>query len=249
VRTETGRQIRNAFTVPAATSVLLAADYSQIELRVLAHLSEDPALTRAFENDEDIHAATASEVMNVPISEVTSDMRRIAKMVNFGLAYGLTKFGLAQRLEISRAEAGNFVDTYFDRYSGVRDYIETTKDQARTYGYVQTAMGRRRYIPDIKASNRQVREAAERMAVNMPVQGPAADILKVAMVRLDDQIQSLAIKTRMILQIHDELIFEVPEVEVNQVMNLVQEIMPEAMSLKVPLKVDVKTGSSWGGLE
>lgn len=249
VRTETGRKIRNAFTVADVNSILLAADYSQIELRVLAHLSEDPGLTRAFENDEDIHTATASEVLNVPISEVTPDMRRIAKMVNFGLAYGLTKFGLAQRLEITREEAGSFVDTYFDRYAGVRDYIEATKDQARSYGYVETVMGRRRYIPDIKASNRQVREAAERMAVNMPVQGTAADILKVAMVRLDDQIQRQTTEAKMILQIHDELIFEVPEAEIDQVMNWVQEIMPEAMSLKVPLKVEMKTGSSWGGLE
>lgn len=249
VRTDTGRRIRNAFIASKPENILLAADYSQVELRVLAHLSMDPGMIRAFENDEDIHAATASEVQGVPIGEVTPQMRRVAKMVNFGIAYGVTKFGLATRLEIGREEAGTFIDTYFERYPKVRDYVEATKVQARADGYVETLLGRRRYIPDINASNRSIREGAERMAINMPVQGTAADILKVAMVRLQDRLDDLDLDAPMLLQIHDELIFELPEVEREPLTALVQEIMPNAMTLAVPLKVDIKTGRSWGELE
>ena len=245
IRGELGRQIRQAF-IAEPPSFLAGGDYSQIDLRVLAHLSQDPRLLDAFRQDEDIHAATASEVFGVALAEVDSEMRRIAKVVNFGIIYGMSDYGLEQATELSREEAAQFIASYFQRYPKVKDYIESTKQQARERGYVQTLLGRRRYIPELDSSNRQVREAAERMAVNMPVQGTAADIIKLAMIDLQREIDKRGLRSKMILQVHDELLFEVPPEEVEQVKGLMKETMSQAMELSVPLKVEVKVGRNWG---
>ena len=230
-------------------SRLLGGDYSQIDLRVLAHLSQDESLLKAFLNDEDIHAATAVQLFGVDASRVTPDMRRMAKTVNFGVIYGMSDYGLEQATELSREEAAQFIATYFDKHPGVRQYIESTKKQAREVGYVQTLLGRRRFIPEANASNRQVREAAERMAINMPVQGTSADIIKVAMINLDREMTRRQVKSKMLLQVHDELVFEVPEDELELMRQLVPETMSTAMVLSVPLKVDVKVGNNWGEMD
>ena len=248
IRGELGKQVRMAF-VAAPSCVLISADYSQIELRILAHLSQDERLLTAFREDKDIHAATASEVFAVPMTEVTPDMRRVAKVVNFGIIYGMSDYGLEQATELSRDQAAQFIAAYFQRHLGVKSYLESTKQKARERGYVETVMGRRRYIPDLDSSNRQVREAAERMAINMPVQGTAADIIKVAMVNLQREIDRRGLKSCLILQVHDELLVEAPHEEVEQARTLLREIMSGAMRLSVPLKVDVKVGRNWGDME
>ncbi|MBI4498632.1 MAG: DNA polymerase I, partial [Chloroflexi bacterium] len=254
IRTELGRRVRTAFIADGPGSggpmVLLSADYSQIELRILAHLSGDARLLAAFAAGEDIHSATAAEVFGVPRDQVTSTMRRIAKVVNFGIVYGLSPFGLTERVpELSRSEAEQFIRTYFERYPGVQAYLEETKRFAVEHGYVQTLTGRRRYIPEIFASNPNVRSQAERMAVNMPVQGLAADIIKIAMVHLDQRLQERRLSSRMVLQVHDELVLEVPTREQEEIERLVPEVMEGAMELAAPLKVDVKVGANWGELE
>jgi DNA polymerase-1 len=248
VRGEVGKQVRQAFITPPNFR-LLAGDYSQIDLRVLAHLSQDKSLLAAFLQDEDIHAATAARLFGVAASQVTPDMRRLAKTVNFGVIYGMSEYGLEQATELSRDEATQFIASYFAQHPGVEQYIETTKQQARDTGYVQTLLGRRRYIPEINSSNRQVREAAERMAINMPVQGTSADIIKVAMINLHREMQKRQLKSKMLLQVHDELIFEVPEDEIEEMSQLVSETMSTALELSVPLKVDIKTGNNWGEME
>ena len=248
VRGELGKQVRQAFITPFG-SCLVAGDYSQIDLRALAHLSQDESLLSAFHRDEDIHAATAAQVFGVDTSQVTPDMRRVAKTVNFGVIYGMSDYGLEQATELSREEAAQFIAAYFSKYPGVKQYLESTKEQARKEGYVQTILGRRRFIPEIDSPNRQVREAAERMAINMPVQGTSADIIKVAMVNLDREMQKRQLKSKMLLQVHDELIFEVPEDELENVRQLVPEIMSTALELCVPLKVDIKTGKNWGEMQ
>jgi DNA polymerase-1 len=248
VRGELGKQARQAFIAPPG-SHLLAADYSQIDLRALAHLSQDKSLLDAFRRDEDIHTATAAQVFGVEPSAITSDMRRVAKTVNFGVIYGMSDYGLEQATELSREEAAHFIAAYFEKYPGVKQYLESTKEKARKQGYVQTLLGRRRSIPEINSSNRQVREAAERMAINMPVQGTSADIIKVAMINLDREIDKRQLKSKMLLQVHDELIFEVPEAELEEMSQLVPKIMSTALELSVPLKVDVKTGTNWGEME
>ena len=215
IRGELGRQVRQAF-VAAPSCLLVSADYSQIELRILAHLSQDARLLEAFRQDRDIHAATASEVFAVPIGGVTTDMRRVAKVVNFGIIYGMSDFGLEQATGLSREQAARFIAAYFERYPGVKSYLESTRRKAREQGYVETVMGRRRYIPDLNSGNRQVREAAERMAINMPVQGTAADIIKVAMVSLQREIDRRGLKSRLILQVHDDLLLESPREEAEQ---------------------------------
>jgi DNA polymerase-1 len=245
IRTEEGRKIRRAF-VAEGDSLLLSADYSQIELRVLAHLSQDPGLLAAFAHDEDIHAATASQVFGVSLSQVSPEMRRVAKTVNFGVIYGMSDYGLEQATELSRQEAAQFISAYFTKYSGVKAYLDATKRYAAEKGYVYSALGRRRYIPEVNSPNKQVREAAERMAINMPVQGTAADIIKLAMIKLQHEIDKRGLKTKMLLQVHDELLFEVPKEELDEMKSLVLGIMPNALMLSVPLKVDVKTGKSWG---
>ncbi len=245
IRGELGRRIRQAIIAPAG-SYLLSGDYSQIDLRALAQLSRDPGLIAAFSGDEDIHAATASRIYGVEKAEVTSDMRRVAKTVNFGVVYGMSDYGLEQATEFSREEAAQFIALYFERYPKVKEYIEATKEQARKLGYVQTVMGRRRFIPEINSPNWQVRQAAERMAVNAPVQGTSADIIKVAMINMHREMKKRNLKSKMLLQIHDELLFEVPQEEIAEMKSLVAEIMPEAMNLCVPLKIDIKIGKNWG---
>jgi DNA polymerase-1 len=239
------KQIRRAFTAPKG-NCLFAGDYSQIDLRALAHLSHDPGLIQAFQQDEDIHAATAAQLFNVERSQVTTDMRRLAKTVNFGVIYGMSEYGLEQATELSREEAAQFISAYFAKYPKVKEYLESTKKQARDNGYVQTILGRRRFIPEINSANRQVREAAERMAINMPVQGTSADIIKVAMINLDREMDKKHSKSKILLQVHDELVLEVPVEEMETMRQLVPQVMSSALQLTVPLKVDTKQGQNWG---
>jgi DNA polymerase-1 len=246
IRTELGTRIREAFVCADPAWHLLAADYSQSELRILAHVTDDPNLIGAFERQEDIHASTAAFVFKVPIGQVTSDMRRVAKMVNFGIAYGLSDFGLARGTGMSRQEASDFIKGYFESYPGIQHYMQQTKRDAAELGYVCTLLNRRRYIPDIHAANYQLRAAAERMAINMPIQGTAADIIKLAMIRLLNEMRERGVRSRMILQVHDELVFEVPPQEMDVMSHLVRDTMQGALSLAIPLTVEVKTGRNWG---
>ena len=248
VRGELGRAIRRAFIAPPG-SVLIAGDYSQIDLRVLAHLSQDESLLNAFREDKDIHAATAAQLFGVEISQVTPDQRRLAKTVNFGVIYGMSEFGLEQATELTRRQAGQFITAYFEKYPGVTRYLEQTRDQAHRLGYVQTILGRRRYIPEINSPNRNVREAAERMAINMPVQGTSSDIIKVAMVNIYRDMIERRLRSRMLLQVHDELIFEAPLEEQEEVVRIILDRMPKALNLSVPVKVDIKSGPNWGAME
>ena len=248
VRGELGKEVRKAFIAPQG-SQLLSADYSQIDLRALANLSQDKSLTSAFRHDEDIHSTTAAQVFGVEPSKVTAEMRRVAKTVNFGVIYGMSEYGLEQATGLSREEAAQFINAYFEKYPGVKSYMESTKEEARKTGYVQTILGRRRAIPEINAQNRQVREAAERMAINMPVQGTSADIIKVAMINLEREIEKRKLESKMLLQVHDELIFEVPDAEVGEMKKIVPELMTSAMALSVPLKAAVKSGPNWGEME
>jgi len=248
VRGELGKEVRQAFIAPRG-SHLLSADYSQIDLRALAHLSQDKSLLDAFRHDEDIHSATAAQVFGVDPGKVTPEMRRVAKTVNFGVIYGMSDYGLEQATGLSREEAAAFINAYFEKYPGVKQYLESTKEEARQKGYVQTILGRRRAIPEINHSNRQVREAAERMAINMPVQGTSADIIKVAMINLDREIAKRKLKSQMLLQVHDELIFEVPKAEEKEMGKLAAELMTSAIELSIPLKAAVKTGRNWGEME
>ncbi len=245
IRGEMGRQVRQAFVAPPG-SRLLDGDYSQIDLRVLAHMSGDSGLVSAFQHDEDIHTATAAQLLGVDSQQVTPDMRRLAKTVNFGVIYGMSEYGLEQATELSREEAARFIAAYFEKYPGVKRYLESTKEQARKTGYVQTMLGRRRFIPEINSSNRSIREGAERMAINMPVQGTSADIIKIAMVHLHRDMANRKLKSKMLLQVHDELVFEVPEDELEIMRQLVPELMASAVKLDVPLKVDASTGRNWG---
>ena len=245
VRGEMGSKIRKAIIAPSG-AYLLSADYSQIDLRALAHLSQDSGLIAAFAHDEDIHAITASNLFGIPRDEVTSEMRRNAKTVNFGVIYGMSDYGLEQATNLSREEASQFIALYFEKYPGVKEYLKATKEQARKLGYVQTVMGRRRLIPEINSSNRPVREAAERMAINAPVQGSSADIIKIAMINLHQEMEKRNLNSKMLLQIHDELLFEVPQEEMEEMKSLVAELMPQAVELRVPLKIDIKLGRNWG---
>ena len=249
VRTELGRQVRSAFVAGEPGWQLLSADYSQIELRILAHMTEDPALVEAFRNDEDIHASTASKVFNVPLGEVTPDQRRFAKVVNFGILYGMGEFGLASRAEMSREEAAPIIASYFEKYKGIQTYLDDTKRQALEKGYVQTLFGRRRSTPELQSGNRNIRMAGERMAVNMPIQGTAADLMKIAMINVHRAIEERQLQARMLLQVHDELIFEAPENEMDALKDLARDVMSRAMEMKIPLKVDVKMGRTWGDME
>ena len=251
VRTEQGRAIRAAFVArPAGAAegadvTFLGADYSQIELRVLAHLSQDPHLIEAFRNDEDIHAATASGVYGVAQDDVEPEMRRIAKMMNFGVIYGLSAHGLSQRAGMERRDAQAFIDAYFARFARVAEYIEEVKQSTRERGYAETLLGRRRYIPEIRSNNFQARSAAERVAVNMPVQGTAADVMKRAMLDVASAIAERELAGRMILQVHDELILELPPAEVGEMAALLQAHMPRAIEMVVPLKIEIKAGPNW----
>jgi DNA polymerase-1 len=283
VRTELGGMVRSAFVARdiGPDPWLLAADYSQIELRILAHVCQDPNLLEAFRRDEDIHASTASQVFGVPIDRVTPEMRRRAKVFNFGVLYGLTDFGLSQREGISREEAAQFIQTYYQKYERVRRWQEEVVAETRRLGYAETLAGRRRYIPEINSSNFQARAAAERMAVNMPIQGTASDIIKIAMNRIDAELRERGFRSKMLLQVHDELIFEGPASELDGpstgsgrgpstgsgrgpsagsgrgpsagsgrgLREMVLRVMPQSLSLAVPLKVDVKVGRNWGEME
>ena len=244
IRTEEGRRIRQAFIAPDEY-VLLAADYSQIELRIMAHLSQDERLTQAFIQGEDVHTATAAEVFGVEQKKVSKDQRRAAKAINFGLIYGMSAFGLAKQLNIHRGEAQQYVDLYFQRYPGVKEYMERTRKLAHEQGYVETLFGRRLYLPEIESRNAQRRQYAERTAINAPMQGTAADIIKRAMIAVDEWIRDSAEKVKMIMQVHDELVFEVSESEVEAVMPEIVRLMASAASLSVPLEVDANVGTNW----
>ncbi|MEQ4779782.1 DNA polymerase I [Providencia huaxiensis] len=244
VRTEEGRRIRQAFVAREGYKVM-AADYSQIELRIMAHLSQDKGLLTAFAEGKDIHKATAAEVFGVPLEQVTSDQRRSAKAINFGLIYGMSAFGLARQLGIPRGEAQRYMDLYFERYPGVLRYMENTRIQASEQGYVETLEGRRLYLADIKSSNGMRRKAAEREAINAPMQGTAADIIKKAMIAVDNWLQTEKPHADMLMQVHDELVFEVKESELERVQAQVQSLMEQSMKLDVPLKVDVGIGDNW----
>jgi len=248
IRTELGREIRAAF-IAEPGHVLLAADYSQIELRLLAHFSKDKLLVEAFRRGDDIHTLTASQVFGVPPLMVTPDHRRQAKVVNFGIVYGLSAFGLSQQLGITTGEAKKFIDAYFEKYAGVRAFIDATLEEARRDQKVSTLFGRIRPIPDINSKNATQRGFAERTAVNTPLQGTAADLIKLAMIRIDEEIRKRELKSRMTLQVHDELVFDVPENEVETMKPLVRERMEAAHSLEVPLLVEIGVGPNWRDME
>jgi DNA polymerase-1 len=244
IRTPEGRRIRQAF-VPPDGKILLAADYSQIELRIMAHLSGDEGLVKAFTEDMDVHAATAAEVFALPVDEVTADHRRSAKAINFGLMYGMSAFGLGKQLGIGRGQAQEYVDMYFDRYPGVRNFMDNIREQARQSGFVETEFGRRLYLPEINDRNAQRRQYAERSAINGPMQGTAADIIKRAMVTVQDWLLDRQVPARMIMQVHDELVFEVDEGSVDSVREEIVALMSGAADLSVPLKVDAGVGANW----
>jgi DNA polymerase-1 len=245
VRTEEGRRIRECFIAGKGFESLLTADYSQIEMRIMAHLSHDEHLLAAFTKGEDLHSTVASEVFSVDASQVTPEMRRQIKAMSYGLAYGLSSFGLAAQLGISPPEAQALMDKYFERFGGIREYLKTVVEQARKVGYTETILGRRRYLPDLLHDNRQRREVAERMALNAPIQGSAADIIKAAMLNVEAAIESKKLKSRLLLQVHDELIFEVSNGEESSLTELVREQMGSAFPLKAPLEVSVGIGKSW----
>jgi DNA polymerase-1 len=244
IKGDWGRRIRETF-IAEEGNLLLSADYSQVELRILAHLSNDEGLIEAFRNNLDIHTRTASEIFNIPIDKVTPDIRRIAKTVNFGVIYGISPFGLSETLSISRDEAKKYIEQYFKRHPGVKSYIEKTLDEARNKGYASTLFGRRRAIPEIKSKNSNIRQQGERLAINSPIQGTAADIIKIAMINIWKKIKDIGLKTKMILQVHDELLFELPAQELVIVKDIVKKDMEEVAELQVPLSVDINYGKNW----
>jgi DNA polymerase-1 len=244
VRTAEGRRIRQAFIAPPGC-LLLSADYSQIELRIMAHLSGDAGLRRAFAEGADVHRATAGEIFGVAAEGVSAEQRRAAKAINFGLIYGMSAFGLAQQLGIDRGAAQRYVDQYFERYPGVRAYMDSTRQQARERGYVETVFGRRLYLPDIRAGNAQRRQYAERTAINAPMQGTAADLIKLAMIRIDRWLRDNGEPARMILQVHDELVFELPQERAEALRDEVAALMTADNPLDVPLEVETGLGANW----
>jgi DNA polymerase-1 len=244
IRTEEGRRIREAFIAEPGWKIL-SADYSQIELRLLAHLSGDENLIDAFTKGEDVHARTASEVWEVSPDEVTADMRREAKVINFGIIYGMSSFGLSKELEISPKQAQEYIDSYFLQYRQVREYLDKVLEDARENEYVSTLMNRRRYLPEINAKNGAVRKFAERTATNAPIQGTAADLIKIAMINIDKELDAKNLKSKMIMQVHDELVFEVPDDEIEILSALVKNGMESVVNLKVLLKVEMSWGKNW----
>jgi DNA polymerase-1 len=239
------KRIREAFVPAKPGWKILAADYSQIELRILAHLSGDPVFTKAFNEDKDIHKATAAEVFEVSLNDVTDEMRDKAKVVNFGIIYGMSDFGLSKSLKIKKTEASKYINTYFIKHAGVKKFIDDVIAQAKIDGYVCTLLGRKRPLPDINNPNNNLRQFAERTAINTPVQGTAADIIKVAMINIHNQLKKMGLKSKMILQVHDELVFEVPENESAEVQKLVELEMVNAVKLNVPVKVHIGSGNNW----
>ena len=245
VRTEEGRAVRALFEPGEGYDALLSADYSQIELRILAHMSEDATLIDAFRHGQDIHARTAAEVFGVPIDAVTGEQRRRAKAVNFGIVYGLSDYGLSRDLRIPRKEAAGYIERYFERYHGVREFLDKTVADAHANGYVTTLYGRRRELSAINSRNYMQRSFAERMAMNTPIQGTAADLIKIAMIRAHDALHAAGVKSRILLQVHDELVLEAAEAEIAQVSGLLRTAMSGAAELAVPLAVDVHIGKNW----
>jgi DNA polymerase-1 len=248
IRSEMGEKVRKAF-IAKPGKLLLSADYSQVELRLLAHFSQDPTMLKSFHDNLDIHAQTASEVLGIPLDQVTSRDRSMAKTVNFGLMYGQSSFGLASTLKITRTAAKAYIDRYFARFSSIKNFLDTLKDKAEQTGYAETFHGRKRFLPDIHSQNRTIKAQAERMAINSPIQGTAADIIKLAMIAIDSEMSAKQMKSQMLLQVHDELIFEVEESELEVMRELVQRGMENVVSLRVPLKVDVGVGINWYDLK
>jgi DNA polymerase-1 len=244
IRTDVGREIRQAFIAEGGAS-LISADYSQIELRVLAHMSADPGLIQTFIEDQDVHTRTASEIFGLPPDEITPEMRRKAKAVNFGIIYGISAFGLAQDIGVSNTEAKRYIESYFARYPKVREFLDKTILDAKTKGYVNTLFGRRRFIPELTSSVAAVRSFGERTAVNTPIQGTAADLIKIAMIHIQQRLAREGLKSKMILQVHDELVFEVPDSEMEVMKKLVKEEMEGVVTLLVPVSVDMGVGKNW----
>lgn len=244
IRDERGREIRKAFIPRNKDHILLSADYSQIELRIMAHLCGDRNMIDAFLQNQDIHAATAAKIYNVSLNEVTREMRTRAKTANFGIIYGISAFGLAQRLDIARSDASQLIEGYFKTYPYVKKYMNNNIERAKEKGYVETILGRRRYLPDIHSANATVRGMAERNAINAPIQGSAADIIKLAMVNIHNKIKN-KYSTKLILQVHDELVFDVYRPELERISEIVKVEMENAVSLDVPLTVDIGTGNNW----
>jgi DNA polymerase-1 len=245
IRTERGQEIRKAFVPRDKNYLLLSADYSQIELRIIAGLSREPGLLEAFATGVDVHTATAARVFGVALTAVTAEMRRKAKMVNYGIAYGISAFGLAQRLGIPRKEGAEIIDQYFKQFAGIRKYMDDTIAFARKNGYVETVTGRRRYLRDIRSSNGTIRAAAERNAINAPIQGTAADMIKLAMIRIHEELVRRKLKTKMLLQVHDELVFDLFKSEEPEVRPLIEEKMKTALPLDVPIVVESGVGRNW----
>ena len=243
IRTDEGREIRALFEPGEGYDCILSADYSQIELRLLAHMSGDENLIDAFIKGQDIHARTAAEVFGVPIENISPDLRRKAKAVNFGIVYGISDYGLSQNLNIPRKEAGEYIARYFERYPGVKNFLDTTVDEAHKLGYVSTMFGRRRTLPTINSRNFNLRSLAERMAMNTPIQGSAADIIKLAMIRAEENLRGF--KSRIIIQVHDELVLEAVEEELADVEKILREAMERVVKLSVPLTVDIHAGENW----
>jgi len=244
VRTVEGRRIREAFIAPPGSHIV-SADYSQIELRIMAHLSGDASLLKAFAAGEDVHRATAAEVFGVPLDQVSSEQRRYAKVINFGLIYGMSAFGLASQLGIERSAAQQYMERYFARYPGVADYMQRTRNTARDLGYVETVFGRRLYLPEIRAQNQGRRQGAERAAINAPMQGTAADLIKLAMIAVHRWLDDDRLATRLVMQVHDELVLEVPDAELALVTSKLPDRMTSVADLAVPLVVDVGAGPNW----
>lgn len=245
IRTERGRYIRKAFIARDAEHVILAADYSQVELRIIAALSEDKGMIQAFKDGLDIHAATASKVFKVALNEVDRDQRSKAKAVNFGIAYGQGAFGLAENLSISRTEAKEIIDNYFEEFPGVAKYKEMAIALAREKGYAETLLGRRRYLPDLQSRNQTVRASAERNAINAPIQGSAADIIKLAMIDIHQTFKAEGFRSKMLLQVHDELVFDAHKSEIETIIPIIRQKMESAYQLSVPLVVDISYGNNW----
>ncbi|MBQ4230378.1 MAG: DNA polymerase I, partial [Salinivirgaceae bacterium] len=245
VRTAQGREIRRAFVPRSPQYTLLAADYSQIELRIIAHLSQDPAMVSDFNLGHDIHAATAAKVFHVPMNEVTKEQRSRAKAVNFGIIYGMSAFGLAERMELSRSEAADIIKKYFEEYAGIKEYMNRSIALARERGYAETILGRRRYLRDINSANSVVRGFAERNAINAPIQGSSADMIKIAMIGIHEQLERLKMQSKMILQVHDELVFDAHLNELDALKAIVQDKMVNALPLSVPVVVEMNTGNNW----
>jgi DNA polymerase-1 len=244
IRTAEGRRVREAFVAPEGR-LIASADYSQIELRIMAHLSEDPALIRAFQDGLDVHRATAAEIFNVGVDQVTGEQRRYAKVINFGLIYGMSAFGLARNLGIDNTAAKNYIQTYFARYPGVRRYMDDTRDKAKAQGYVETVFGRRLYLPEINSPNGPRRAGAERAAINAPMQGTAADLIKMSMLKVQEALDANQNGVLMIMQVHDELVFELPEDQVGWVRDVVPALMAGVADLRVPLLAEVGVGNNW----